>query len=100
MISVRLLFYLLVVVIAFVIGVNALLIYFKQRSKHNLATFIVMVIIFTGAILSYLFPGPLIPNAGTTIQILLGAILVFFVAIFFFYPDIKRLYYRWKEKNW
>ena len=99
MVDDRLIFYLIASIILLIIGIRTGIIYFRWRTKHNLATLIIVIILFVGGALSYFYPGKLIPGAGTAIQILLGAIFVILLSAFLFYPEIKGFLSRRKMKN-
>jgi drug/metabolite transporter (DMT)-like permease len=99
MIDNRLLFHLIASMILLIIGTRAGAIYFKWRTKHNLTTLIIVLILFVGGILSYFYPGELIPGAGTAIQISLGAIFILLLSALLFYPQIKRFPSQRKIKN-
>ena len=99
MVDNRLLFYLIASIILLIIGIRAGAIYFKWRTKHNLTTLIIVIILFVGGILSYLYPRELIPGTGIVIQISLGAIFIILLSALLFYPDIKRFLIRRKTKN-
>ena len=99
MIEGRLLFHLLVATIMLIIGIRAGAIFSKWRTKYNLATLVVIIIIFIGIVLNFLYPGELIPGAGTAIQILLAVIFVVLLSVFLDYPNIKRFLNRRKTKN-
>jgi len=98
----RLLLYLLAGTITLIINIRAFLVFFRWRSKYNLATVIVTTLILIGIILGYFYPGkldPIFTNVGTTARILLVVIFVFLLYAFLFYPDIKRFISRRKTKN-
>ena len=95
----RLLFYLLAETITLIIGIRAAIIYFKWRTKHNLATLIIISVVFIGGILSYLFPGKLIPGAGLAVQITFGVIIFIMMLLLLFYPELKQLLRRWRTKD-
>ena len=95
----RLLFYLIASLILLIIGIRAGFIYFKWRTKHNLTTLIIVIVLFIGGIMSYLYPGELIPGAATAIQILLGTTFIILLSALLFYPDIKRFLKQRKMKN-
>jgi hypothetical protein len=102
MIDNRLLLYLLAGTITLIISVRAFVIFFRRRSKYNLATIIVMAIVLIGIILGYFYPGkldPIFTNVGTTVRILLVVIFVFLLYTFLFYPEIKGFLSRRKIKN-
>ena len=104
MIDDNLLFHLLAGTILLIIGIHAGAIFLKWRSKYNLATLLVTIILFVGTILSYFYPGRL--NAiltslgvGTAVRIMLVVIFIILLWTFLFYPDIKRFFSQWKMKN-
>jgi drug/metabolite transporter (DMT)-like permease len=99
MIEGRLLFYSIASLILLIIGIRAGLIYFKWRTKHNLTTLVIVIILFVGGILSYFYPGELIPGAAIAIQISLGTIFIILLSTLLFYPNIKRFLARRKMKN-
>ena len=102
MIDHRLLLYLLAGAIIFVINIRVFVIFFRWRSKYNLATVIVTTVFLMGIILGYFYPGkldPMLTNVGTTGRILLVVIVVFSLSVFLEYPNIKRFLTRRKMKN-
>jgi len=74
-------------------------IFFKRRTKYNLALFVITILILTGTILGHFYPGRLNFIRGTGVQILVVAIFTIFLMLFLFYPEIKRFLYRRKMKG-
>lgn len=102
MINDRLLLYFLAGIITLIIDVFMFVIFFKWRSKYNLATLIVITLGLIGIILSYLYPGKLAHifiGVSTRDRILLVVIFIFLLYTFLFYQEIKRFISRWKAKN-
>ena len=102
MIDDRLLLYLLAGTITLIISIRAFVIFFRQRSKYNLTTVIVLTIILIGITLGYFYPGkldPILTNIGTRVKILLVLIFMFLLYTFLFYPEIKGIINRRKMKN-
>jgi len=112
MIDDSLLLDLLISTILLIIGIRAAIVFLRSRTKYNLATLLVIVILFVGTILSFFYPGKLnsivtrllthvsdSPGIGITVRILLIVIFAVLLCAFLFYPDIKRFLSRRKTKN-
>jgi hypothetical protein len=86
----HLLIYLIMGIIILLIGIHAARIYKKRRSKYNLALVVIIGILFIGGILSYFYSGKLLSNAGNTFKIISLIIIVAAMAVFLYYPQIKK----------
>ena len=104
MIDNNLWFHLLAGTILLIIGLHAGAIFLKWHTKYNLATLLVIIILFVGTILSYFYPGRLNTiftslGMGITGKIILVVIAIILLYAFLFYPDIKRFLSQRKTKN-
>ncbi len=107
-----LLFHLLAATTMLIIGIRAGVMFLKWRTKYNLATLIIIAILFLGIILSFFYPGRLnsmimpllnkLPDTtgvGIAVRILLVVIFMMLLCVFFFFHDIERFFNRRKKKN-
>jgi len=104
MVDYRLILHLFLGTITMILCINAFIVFSRYRSKHNLASLIIVSIIFILIIMSYFLPLPeelitIITNIGVIGNILLIVFFVFLLYIFLFYPEIKGFISRRKIKN-
>jgi hypothetical protein len=99
MIDDRLLFHLLAGIVFLVIGIRAYFMFLKWRTKYNLATLIVIIVLFVGTILNYLYPGKLMFVSETEVLVILAIVFIILLWLFLFYPEINRFISRRKTKN-
>jgi ABC-type uncharacterized transport system permease subunit len=106
MIDDSLLLDLLIFAIFLIIGIRAGVIFFRYRTKYNLAALIIIMIFLVVSVLDLFLPGSsivtrLLDNLGfgMAIRILLVVIVSASLLAFLFYPDIKRFLIRRKMKN-
>jgi hypothetical protein len=60
---------------------------------------VIVIIVFVGAIIGYLYPGILVPGKTIAIQISFVILFGVLLATFLSYPEIKRFVVRRKMKN-
>lgn len=95
----RLLLHLLAATLYVIIGIRALVIFLRWRTKYNLATVAVIAILLGATIADLLFPGRLVPPGGRTVQILSLTISLLWLYVFLFYPEARGFLSRRKMRN-
>ena len=95
----RFLLHFLAAMIFLIYGVQAGNIYFRWRTKYNLAQLIITTIFFTGTVLNYFYPQSIKIFGGAESIIPIVVISLIVLAYFLFYPDIKQYLYRRKMKG-
>jgi protein O-mannosyl-transferase len=80
--------------------------FFKNRTKYHLALSIVLIILFTIALLDFLLPGPSLATRWFTslgiakpIRIFLYIVFILALCIFLYYPYIRWYFYQRKMNN-
>ena len=91
MIDDRLLLHVLAGMVFFVIGIRAYVIFSRWRTKYNLATLVVIIVLFVGTILNLLYPGRLKFVGETEVVILLAIIFIILLWLFLFYPEFANI---------
>ena len=106
MIDARLLFDTLAAGIFLIISIYIGGIFFRNRTKHNLAMFIIFMIFLIVKVLDLFLPGNsivtrLVDSLGVGMAIRILLVVIFWVLLFafMFYPNIKRFHSQRKNRN-